>query len=394
MNKKFKSGKSMPQASGSMSLSGMMEAANLVASNILAIEVDKLISNEQVRKEFDDLEELAESLKVEGQQSAIIVSPADPVTGQYTIQKGERRWRAAKLAGLKKVHIVVVPKPKSQSESVAGQLVENIQRKDLKPMELASALGLLHAEGLSYQDIATRLGKSKRWVQMYMNLELAPDYIQDLCISKITQDMEVISILRTLHDIDETECRALCEKAHNEGAVTRQQCRSKLEQVKEEKESRDKPGAGATPAEPARVVPDTESASQTEYEIDEETGEAQALMPLSGMDGAAQGRTEESDAFDSDGDDSQPAKPENKRARTEGLSATDHGAPDEWVELDTADAMKIEVDVLIDGSQAPGYLMTDRVSPAPSFAWVYLYEDGYSLCTHVTNIAITGVKTH
>lgn len=390
--------KSMPQAGPSMALSTMMEAANLVVGNILSVSPDMLVSNPQVRKDFAGIEELADSLKVEGQQSAIIVSPADPATGKYTIQKGERRWRAAKEAGLKKVNITVAQQPKSLSESITGQLVENIQRLDLKPMELATALGQLHAEGLSYSEIGKRLGKSKRWVQMYMNLELAPAYVQALCVLDVTQDMEVISILRTLSEIDEDECRDFCNKAGKDGGATRQEARAKLEQVKARNASEPDTGEASQTADtPAHAQTGTDADSKAsndgaaQFDVNPETGEAQAVMQLPEAVAAPSPKEEHDQAREAH-PAAPAAAPASKPLKAEGLNATDKDAPEDWIDLSTADAMKVEVAVVVDGEQLSGYLMTDRVCPAPSFAWVYLYDDGYSFCTHVTNIAITGIK--
>ena len=70
-------------------------------------------------------------MKVEGQQSPIIVFPKND-NGKYVIQKGERRWRALRVAGIETIDIIVNEKEQSDLDETAGELIENIQRDDLE----------------------------------------------------------------------------------------------------------------------------------------------------------------------------------------------------------------------------------------------------------------------
>lgn len=378
-------------------LSLIMEMAGTTNISVLALPVDMIVADEQVRKEFVDIEELGSTMRDEGQQTPITVSPQDPVTGKYTIQKGERRWRAAKAAGLATVQAMIAEKPENKVDSIVGQLIENIQRDDLKPMETALALAMLHAEGLSYSAIGKRIGKSKQYVSSYMTLHTAPEYIQELCVQHITADMDIVRTLCSIHKLDESASKELCRAALDGEGISRKGCRDALDQLRAGDSNETGPAAqaqGSTkssapnkealtsedPVAPGGAAPPEEgSSADSQYEIDPETGEAQSLM------------TFESEGRDEGGSDDSAGQAKPARLEQSVPSASDAGAPEEWTELDTADALTIEVDVIIDGDQSAGYLMTNRVSPAPSFAWVYLH-DGYSLCTHVTNIAITGVK--
>ena len=142
---------------------------------------------DQPRKTFDDvgIRELVESIKQYGVIQPLIVSASD--TGEYIIVAGERRWRAAKLAGLDKVPVIVrAPK---QQEKLEIALIENVQRVDLSPLETAIAIEKLHQDfNLSYQDIAKRLSKAPTTVNNTVRLLQLPDLaMKALNDNKITE---------------------------------------------------------------------------------------------------------------------------------------------------------------------------------------------------------------
>ncbi len=114
----------------------------------------------QPRRVFDDstLEELAESVKAKGLLQPVLVRRLGD--GGYELIAGERRWRAAKLAGLKKIPAIV--RPATDAEAVEMALIENLQRKDLNPMEAARAFQRLMKEfGLTQEVVARQLGKER-----------------------------------------------------------------------------------------------------------------------------------------------------------------------------------------------------------------------------------------
>lgn len=127
---------------------------------VLELELDLIEPNrKQPRKYFDEaaLEELAASLKTYGMIQPIVVKE----NGEYyEIIAGERRWRAAKIAGLAKVPVVI--KKWEEGEAFEAALVENLQREDLNPMEEAESYQRLQEEfGLSQEKIAEKVGKSR-----------------------------------------------------------------------------------------------------------------------------------------------------------------------------------------------------------------------------------------
>jgi ParB family transcriptional regulator, chromosome partitioning protein len=131
---------------------------------------------EQPRKHFDEesLKSLADSIKQHGILQPLIVSPKK---GGYVIVAGERRWRSAKIAGLKKVPAIVRKRQELNQLEIA--LIENVQRVDLSPLEQALSVDRLHNQfSLSFQDIADRLGKAVSTVNNIARLLQLPKSAQ------------------------------------------------------------------------------------------------------------------------------------------------------------------------------------------------------------------------
>ena len=137
-----------------------------------------LIDNnlDQPRKNFDPtaLKELSESIKTYGVIQPILVVPKGD---RYMIVAGERRFRASKLAGLKKIPAVVREYTEQQVQEIS--LLENIQREDLNPIETAKAMKeLLSNYGWTQEELADRLGKSRPVVANFIRLlSLCPEVI-------------------------------------------------------------------------------------------------------------------------------------------------------------------------------------------------------------------------
>lgn len=115
----------------------------------------------------DTLEELANSIRAQGVVQPIVVRPV--TSGRYEIIAGERRWRAAQLAGLHEIPAVVRDVPDQAAMAMA--LIENIQREELNPMEEAMALHRLIEEfGLTHQETADAVGRSRASVSNLLRL--------------------------------------------------------------------------------------------------------------------------------------------------------------------------------------------------------------------------------
>lgn len=162
-------------------LDALFSEEPLAAAPRAEADLDDLVPNDyQPRTEFnaDELASLAASIRSQGLIQPILVTPR--ASGGYTIVAGERRWRAAKDAGLTRVP-VVVRDVSSKQEFLEAALVENLQRADLNPIEEAEAFDRLQKEfGLSHEEIALRMGKSRPAISNRLRLLGLPAEVQGL----------------------------------------------------------------------------------------------------------------------------------------------------------------------------------------------------------------------
>ncbi|MBS5284483.1 MAG: ParB/RepB/Spo0J family partition protein [Clostridiales bacterium] len=147
----------------------------------LMVKVSMIEPNkEQPRKDFNEeqLQELSESIKRYGVLQPLLVQKKG---GLYEIIAGERRWRAAKLAGIKEVPVVLREYSKQESMEIA--LIENVQRADLNPIEEAKAYQQLIREfDLTQEEIAARVAKSRTAITNTMRLLKLDEQIQEMLI--------------------------------------------------------------------------------------------------------------------------------------------------------------------------------------------------------------------
>lgn len=160
---------------------------------------------EQPRSRFDDAktEELAQSIRTHGIIQPITVMSAGD--GRYRIIAGERRWRAAKLAALKEIPALV--RSNETGDLLELALIENIQREDLNPIEIATAFQRLHQHhGLSHEQIAERTGKDRSSVTNTLRLlKLSSPVREDLIAGHIT-----MGHARALLNLNEEDQARVC----------------------------------------------------------------------------------------------------------------------------------------------------------------------------------------
>jgi ParB family chromosome partitioning protein len=148
------------------------------AAGELSIPLDKLKTNpDQPRKHFGDaeLQELADSIREHGIIEPIIAE--DDGAGGYTIVAGERRFRAARLAGLTEAPVIV--RSYSANERMVITLIENVQRSDLNPIEEAAAYKkLMEFTGLSQDEVAAKVGKNRSTVANALRLLKLPEDVR------------------------------------------------------------------------------------------------------------------------------------------------------------------------------------------------------------------------
>lgn len=198
---------------------------------------------DQVRKDFDEhaLQELAESLKNHKQMQPIVVYPADD-KGRYKIDKGERRWRASQLIEGFKLKAVVDPEAPSRNiiKRIFGQLVENDQRENLRPLETAIALKSLVDEGLTMEEVATGMGwltktthkPNANKVSRILSILKLPEEGQALARDGIVVDVITLEFLRKIFDISPKKFTALCGIAREDGGLTRSRAEQEFKQCK------------------------------------------------------------------------------------------------------------------------------------------------------------------
>lgn len=219
------------------------------AVNSLSIDLLKP-NRRQPRSRFaePDLAELAESIRAQGVVQPIVVT-AD-ADGHYTIVAGERRWRAARQAGLAEVP-VVVRRVESDRELLELALVENLQRTDLNPLEEAEAYRMLRDDfQLSQEDIGLKVGKTRATIANALRLLKLPAEVQDL----LREGRLTAGQARPLLSIDDPEAQTrLAQRAVEEGLTAR-----RLEEIAA--------GPAAAPARSKRqkALPDVHTAAAQE----------------------------------------------------------------------------------------------------------------------------------
>jgi ParB family chromosome partitioning protein len=214
----------------------------------MELPLDEIVPNEyQPRSDFDaeELAELAASIRAQGLIQPILVTPR--AKGGYSIVAGERRWRAAREAGLTQVSVVVRDMA-SKRDFLEAALVENLQRSDLNAIEEAEAFDRLHREfGLSHERIAARVGKSRSAVTNRLRLLGLPEEVRNMVRRRqlsVGQARPLLALPRANEQV------SLARRAIKEGLNARQ-----LEAATRRKEERKKTVAKA------KVDPDTAAAA-------------------------------------------------------------------------------------------------------------------------------------
>ncbi len=176
---------------------------------------DIVRDEEQPRHEFDPeaLEALAASIKEHGVLQPIVVTKEE---GKYKIVAGERRWRAAKIAGLEKIPAII--RTLDSQNRLELSIIENAQREDLNAIELATAYAKLATQfNLSAEDIAAKVGKSEQTIQNTLRLLNLPDEAKKIMVKeKLTE-----GVMRPLVSRDEATIKKVLPKIVKEGWTAR-----------------------------------------------------------------------------------------------------------------------------------------------------------------------------
>jgi ParB family chromosome partitioning protein len=169
---------------------------------LFEVDIELIVPNaEQPRTRFaeDKMEELSQSIKENGIIQPIVIRRKG---GKYEIVAGERRWRAAKRAGMKKIPAVV--RDVSDEKLLEFALIENIQRHELSPIEEAKAYKKLIGNlGLTQEMVAKRVGKDRTFITNYLRLLKLPDDVQKL----VEEDKISVGHARALLGIDDNSAQ-------------------------------------------------------------------------------------------------------------------------------------------------------------------------------------------
>jgi ParB family chromosome partitioning protein len=338
-----------------MALSNLKDLSNLAKAaqgrkgkEVLTVSVEEVLPKEQARKRFRKIEELATTLLTEGQQSPIIVSPKNS-EGKYVIQKGERRWRACRQAGIKTINIIVNDKPQSSLDEAAGELIENIQRDDLTALEIANALQIFIDNGWKQKDIAERIGKNISYISAHLSLLKMPQCVRELYDKEVCSDTETLNNLRLLFEFNQKHCRAVCTAVLKEG-ITRKQSRELLNEAK-------------------RIHTELKQNSRsTLYHAPATNSESYAIA--------------------AEKDNAAPAN--NQEQENEPLLNKDKL----WKNVHPA-SLIITVNVKIEDNVKLGVIMTDRIALAPQTVWVKILDEkgrGKPICVHVSDTKLLSIE--
>jgi ParB family chromosome partitioning protein len=197
----------------------LSDTTTQVSEDLKEIDIDLIEPNNvQPRTRFDEahLEELSQSIKINGIVQPILVRRIG--TEKYQIVAGERRWRAAQLAGLQKVPAVIRDVPDDRMLELA--LIENIQRQELNAIEEAHAYKkLIETLGLTQEVVAQRVGRDRTFVTNYLRLLRLPEDIQHL----VEESKLSMGHARALLGIDDTnKQRELALKIVEQGFSVRE----------------------------------------------------------------------------------------------------------------------------------------------------------------------------
>lgn len=412
---------------GKRDLSGMSALTDLSSlqnkaqeDKVLELTVDQIKVLPQVRRRFRGIEDLAESFKTEGQQTPVIVSPKDPNTGLYELQKGGRRYKAAELIPGFKLKATVDSTKRTKSRSIASQLIENIQRDDLLPHELGRAIFLMKQERLAEgkkatgRELAKELAVAESYISKYLELADIPDDLAALIDDDITTDSDIIHTLKQLSELSPVLYRELLVQARNteEGGISRGIVRNALKLAKGQIPPTVLPGLG----------------------VNNQTGEGGAPAPKAETeDGVAQSSAVALNGQQPESVNQPPVSPENiPHAKTSGLQNAagdavqnnDGGAPgldgknpvappvaattsvtqtkakDPKEKIGKNETVAIRPDQLVIGVAVcfaskilHGELLTDRVLGDSSKAWVNVMDGGKQLTKLVAldDITITSM---
>lgn len=220
--------------------------------SLLILPPNSFYVDEQVRKSIDphEIEQRAASMRSNGQIQAIVVYPADRSgknKGKYKIDKGECRWRAAQLIEGFKLKAIIDPEAlkRNNRKRIVGQIVENDQRADLQPLEIAQALEALLRDGMTQEEVAKELGwitRSKKpninKVSRILSIMKLPEEGKRLISDGVVTDLITLEFLRKVYEVNPNKFSVLCDLAREDNGLSRKRAEQEFKQCKTNENSR------------------------------------------------------------------------------------------------------------------------------------------------------------
>ena len=195
-----------------------LDEVQAAAQQVQTVDVDQLVPGKYQPRQYMDpeaLAELASSIASQGMIQPIVIRPIS--NNRYEILAGERRFRAAKQAGLTELPVIVYQISDDQALIIA--LIENIQREDLNAIEEAQAIGRLIDEfGLTHQEAAEKLGRSRSAISNLLRLLSLAEPIRELLLQKEIE----MGHARALLSLEIVDQLSLAQKIVKEGLSVRQ----------------------------------------------------------------------------------------------------------------------------------------------------------------------------
>lgn len=194
----------------------------------------------QARRTFTGIDELAKAIQTQGFISRLRVRPDPLDAGYFQLVYGERRWRAAKMAGLDQIPCEIAEH--SDSELLEIGLLENIQREDLDPLEEARAFRtFIDERGYTVRSLAERIGKSKGYVDNRLALLRAPEDVQQM----VAERPDTVASARLIAQVSTAEERRPLIEGLTKGSLAAKDVRDLVRDLPTDAEPDGEPGATA-----------------------------------------------------------------------------------------------------------------------------------------------------
>lgn len=361
---------------------------------VIELHPSQIKVSRQVRRKFKNIEELAATLLRETQQSPIIVGPKDQDSGLYPLQKGGRRFLAAELIGngfLLKA--VVDATERDRADHIASQLIENVQREDLTPLEIGAAIVELKqasieetGKAISNVEVAKRLSKSENWVSLHLGLAELPEDIAALVEHDITTDSELLHSLKLLHSLDPATCQAMVTAAiEGTGTITRQSAREAARTAK----------VGTAPLKPVAPAVTGQGGDLQNSGNDETTGAGTEGKGTQAEDGQGGMKVPHAGLSTDQAPPAAPKEAPNGEAPVTApvkSGAAKKAAKSIQTEIDPRELV-VGVSVSLDQQVLSGHLLTNRISGDPAYAWVSVVQRGLptDMLVHTDSIDVVSV---